>query len=260
MWRNDLPVEGGGDWVDPLQNLIHGKWTAGLAQGKITYATIGEAGDEYSGEIMLKREGDYAVIRCGKGTMRWAGLDAAYCGDWNGDERKGHGVYNWPQGQVDGRWAGNKLHGAADLTLNTGQRFSGNWVEGKVDLDSEGGTWTGPDEDVYVGQWKAGLMHGQGAYKSTAALEESASEGRFCYFGEWRHGKLWCGLASWVQIIRQVGRDSLTMNVQASIRDGQVESMTPAKKLPVWAPNESELLQLPSRQWPVFDLNSIAEI
>ncbi|XP_016086575.1 radial spoke head 1 homolog [Sinocyclocheilus grahami] len=60
-------------------------------------------------------------------------------GSWVDDQRQGHGVYAYPNGDTyDGEWLHHERHGQGTYTHHeTGSQYMGTWVMGKMESTGE---------------------------------------------------------------------------------------------------------------------------
>ena len=137
--------------------------------------------------------------------MTWAN-GQKYVGEWKDGKYHGQGTYTWPDGKkYVGEWKDGKYHGPG--TIDGRVIDAGIWKDNKLVSElseCEGspatdmalsekwtncyGTFTrfsgigcGSYREQYVGEWKDGKRHGQGAYTNFF--------GGYQYFGEWKDGK-----------------------------------------------------------------------
>ena len=99
--------------------------------------------------------------------MTYANGDV-YVGEWKDGSRHGQGTYTWTDGRkYVGESKDNKWNGQGTMTWPDGQKYVGEWADakqsghGKFVFGTDNGVNAG---DVYAGQFKNGLFHGNGLY------------------------------------------------------------------------------------------------
>jgi hypothetical protein len=84
-----------------------------------------------------------------------------------------------PAGNYQGQCVSGKPDGIGEVTFNNGDRFSGEFKNGRINGK---GTWTsGTSGNTYTGSWSNGKRAGEGTY--------SWSHGTQQYVGEWADDK-----------------------------------------------------------------------
>lgn len=120
-------------------------------------------------------------------------------GNWKDGKLNGSGIYKTANFRYEGDWIDNKPEGFGSLQLQDSSLFYGEWIEGKINgygdiLFANKDSYTGnlidntfngegvykyaATGDSYEGEWKNGLQHGYGQYKSS----------KFEYIGDWEEG------------------------------------------------------------------------
>jgi len=108
----------------------------------------------------------------------------------------GHGVYTWPTGErYEGEWKDGKRNGQGVMTFPDGRRYEGEY---KDDLPNGRGVMTVPTGEKYEGEWKDGKKNGQGV--------ATWPDGKR-YDGEWKDNKPWKlkGVYTWPDGTRYEG-------------------------------------------------------
>lgn len=161
-------------------------------------------------------EGDWFCTACREKDVlmerKEDGFLSVYAGDRDAQGRPhGRGVRRVEQESLgmllgwkyEGEWADGKLSGEGKLKLNTGDSYSGSFLNGKCHGT---GTWKYFDFNEYQGQWVDGLFSGEGImrYDDGSSYQGSFNEGYphgmgTCklaiggvYIGEWAWGQR-CG-------------------------------------------------------------------
>ena len=121
------------------------------------------------------------------GTSRTFASGSKYVGEWRNDNRNGQGTYTFADGRVDeGIWENSEfLYGKKltptneELSVNTGQDSALPSCPSSGVWNNCFGSWTNANGAKYVGEFKAGIYHGQGIYMSANRDE---------YVGEFKDG------------------------------------------------------------------------
>ncbi|HSB97497.1 MAG TPA: hypothetical protein VLC91_13655 [Spongiibacteraceae bacterium] len=84
-----------------------------------------------------------------------------------------------PAGNYQGQCANGKPEGIGEVTFNNGDRFNGEFKNGRIDGK---GTWTsGTSGNTYTGNWRNGRRAGEGTYNWAHGTQQ--------YVGEWADDK-----------------------------------------------------------------------
>jgi hypothetical protein len=116
----------------------------------------------------------------------------------SGDCEDGDGVYVWDSGEIyEGHFKHGRMHGRSskytwnDVPNNTTYEYVGDFDHGEMPRGCVAGNCRGrpettrgvyiwPNGEEYVGEWRSGLMEGDGTYRWPDGEH---------YEGEWREGK-----------------------------------------------------------------------
>ena len=160
---------------------------------KITGASSSNTGERITGRFTYHNGDSYHVCSL---TFLYV-VNLPYQGEVLNGIRDGYGVYSYSDGRkYIGYWKDNqsaftfffytfsfyRFHGAGSLQFPNGQKYSCQYVNGKVASEI---TIQYPNGDSYVGEVKGITIHGKGTFKT--------HDGNFVYEGEWKrqkqHGK-----------------------------------------------------------------------
>jgi len=112
---------------------------------------------------------------------------STYTGDWQDEERCGHGIQVWQDGACyEGEWLRGTAHGQGRFMHPNGDVYEGGWM---LDRAHGFGTYTHKDGSMYTGDWSHDLQDGRG-------MEIWSDGGRYegDYVGGLKHGE---GKLSW---------------------------------------------------------------
>lgn len=194
-WLNDKR-HGTGRAFYPDGTQYQGEWKDDVRSGVglFTYTNKVVISGSWEGDVLCSEVcADYADGSC-------------YKGDWDHDCRHGNGHYSDPLGNTfEGKWHMDKRTGDGTLTYVNGVVCVATWEE---DV-RQGGTFTLPNGEVYIGDWDDDMYfrqgHGQCTYPNGDVFEGSwcndkkhgfgkliQAEKKCVYEGQWhqdrRHG------------------------------------------------------------------------
>ena len=105
-----------------------------------------------------------------------------------GEQQKAYrkGISKYKHGHVyDGMWKDNKYHGRGTITMGSGMKYSGDWVEGKRCGD---GVIRYPGGQVYDGKWANNKKNGWGTmtngngFKFVGTFKDDLVEGPGAFY------------------------------------------------------------------------------
>ena len=121
-------------------------------------------GDRYAGDFDTSKARFH-----GRGEFFWAN-GSRYSGDWFNGKRQGEGkLWDKPNKKFDdkqscyvGEFRNNKREGKGRFTRYDGAVYDGPWKDDV--MDGKRGTFTYPNGDQFIGDWRKGMKHGRGEY------------------------------------------------------------------------------------------------
>jgi len=155
-WKND-EYHGDGIYIDKNGNRYEGKW---------------ENGGLINGETIIYANGD------------------KYVGQFRGSSRSGFGVLTYKDGGVfTGQWKEDKKSEGVEIFSNK-NKYTGQWIYHyhSYNKEREDGKFEGQgvmeyhDQNIYDGEWKGGLKHGNGV------MNYPKNHEYITYKGGWYHG------------------------------------------------------------------------
>jgi hypothetical protein len=139
-------------------------------------------------------------------------------------------VWTDKEGEYDGQWQGDKMHGKALYTATNGDTYDGQFKHGKK--HGKGVYTSSASGGKYDGEWKDGKQHGKGV---DIFADGEQSE------GEWKDGERLAEAAEQTQTAaKDKTKDAIAKKQKALLDKLSVEQETDEKQLLVLAEHKEE--------------------
>lgn len=155
---------GFGAFIYPYGDKYIGNWKDGKLNGQGTWIntdkskTVGNWENDFQNGVFEVFNADGSLSHK-EVWVKGKGLLKSEC---EGNCENGWGTYVWEDGnRYEGNWKNGKKNGGGNLYFINGDTYFGNFLE---DIFHENGTYTWSGGNFYKGEYKNGKMNGKGKY------------------------------------------------------------------------------------------------